>query len=89
VLYQAIGILQGELQEFSHYLSLLIIAVRRFSIVLICSNRLFIIFLIPVHSWFADEIGLCVALPLFLWEHKNFVWLFKHMLLLVECIWFV
>jgi hypothetical protein len=27
-----------------------------------------------------------VALALDLWEHKNFVWLFEHMLLLVEYI---
>jgi hypothetical protein len=31
-------------------------------------------------------VGLCVALALHLWEYRNFVWLFQHMLFLVECI---
>jgi hypothetical protein len=31
----------------------------------------------------------CVALALYMWERKNFVWLFEHMLLLVECIEYV
>jgi hypothetical protein len=62
--------------------------VRRFSIVPICSKRLFIIF----YRWFVDEVGLCVDLALYLLQHKNFSWLFEHKLLLVECIgyvWFV
>jgi hypothetical protein len=37
----------------------------------ICSKHH--IFLIPVYHWFADEIGLCVTLTLYLWEHKNCV----------------
>jgi hypothetical protein len=53
-----------------------------FSIVSICSKRLFIIFF---KSWFADEIGLCVALALYLWERNNlfgylsicYCWLFE------------
>jgi hypothetical protein len=36
--------------------------------------------LIPVYHWFADEVGLCVALAQYLWEHKNFIWLFEHVL---------
>jgi hypothetical protein len=43
----------------------------------------------PVYSWFADMVGLCMALTLHLWEYRNFVWLFEHMLLLVECIGYV
>jgi hypothetical protein len=31
----------------------------------------------------------CVALALYLWERKNFLWLFECMLLLVECKGFV
>jgi hypothetical protein len=30
--------------------------------------------------------ALCVDLALYLWQHKNFVSLFEHMLLLVECV---
>jgi hypothetical protein len=45
-------------------------------------------FLIHIYRWFADEIDLCVALALYLWEHKNFVWLFEHMLLLIEYVGF-
>jgi hypothetical protein len=64
--------------------------VRRFSIVPICLERLFILVgLSPVYLWFADEVGLCVALVLHLWEHRNFVLLFEHMLFLVECIGYV
>jgi hypothetical protein len=43
---------------------------------------------IPVYRWFADEIGLCVALALYLCERKNSVWLFEHLSLLAECIGF-
>jgi hypothetical protein len=54
-------------------------------------RRLFVIFLslILVYQWYADKIGVCVALAVYLWEHRNIVWLFEHMLLLVECIEFV
>jgi hypothetical protein len=27
---------------------------------------------------FADEVGFCMALALYLWEHRNFVWLFEY-----------
>jgi hypothetical protein len=29
------------------------------------------------------------VLALYLWECKNFVWLFEHMLLLVKCVGFI
>jgi hypothetical protein len=38
--------------------------------------------------WFPNEIGLCVALALYLWGLMNFVWLFERMLFLIECIGF-
>jgi hypothetical protein len=63
--------------------------VRRFSIVSICSKRLLSYFLSLVNRWFADEVGLCVDLALYVWQQKDFVWLFEHMLLLVESVRFV
>jgi hypothetical protein len=80
MLCQAVGIPEGELQEFSNYLSLVSTVVRRFSIVPISSKRLFIIFLSPVYRWFAEDVSLCVDIALYLWQHKNFDWLFAHML---------
>jgi hypothetical protein len=74
---QDVGVPHGELQEFSHYLSLVSTVMRRFSIVQICSKRLLAIFSSPVYCWFADKIGLCVALALHLWECRNFVRLFE------------
>jgi hypothetical protein len=47
------------------------------------------IFLSLVSRWFANEVGLCVSLALYLWQYKNFVWLFENMVLLVECVRFV
>jgi hypothetical protein len=44
-------------------------------------RRISIVPFIQKNHWFADEIGLCVALVLYLWECKNFVWLFERMLL--------
>jgi hypothetical protein len=44
--------------------------VGRFSIVIICSERLFIIYLSPVCRWFADKVGLFVALALYMWEQE-------------------
>jgi hypothetical protein len=76
-LCQAVGVPQGELQEFNHYLSLVRTVVRMFSIVRIYSKRLFFIFS-PGYCWFADKVGLYVALALYLWEHRNFDWLFEH-----------
>jgi hypothetical protein len=48
-----------------------------------------IVVLSLVCRWFAEEVGLCIDLALYLWQHKNFVWFFERMLLLVECVWFV
>jgi hypothetical protein len=44
MLWQATGIPYGKLQEFSYYVSLVSTVLRRFSIVPICSNKLFIMF---------------------------------------------
>jgi hypothetical protein len=43
----------------------------------------------PLKLWFADEVGLCVDLAQYSWQLTNLVWLFEHMLLLVECVRFV
>jgi hypothetical protein len=45
-------------------------------------------FLSLVYRWFAEELGVCVGLALYLLQHKNFVWFFEHMLLQVECVRF-
>jgi hypothetical protein len=63
--------------------------VRRFSLVPICSKRLFIvsfksyISLVCWSSWFMCGSGQ------YLRHHKNFVWLFEHKLLLDECVMFI
>jgi hypothetical protein len=56
-----------------HYLILVSTVVRRISIVLICSNRLFIISF--AYLWFADDFDLCVALAPLLWARRNCAWL--------------
>jgi hypothetical protein len=48
------------------------------------AKRLFIIYLSSVYRWFADKIGLCVALALYLWECRHCIWLYDHKLLLVS-----
>jgi hypothetical protein len=52
MLCQAVGVAQGELSEFSQYLSLVSTVVRRFSIVPICSKRLFVVFFKSCISFF-------------------------------------
>jgi hypothetical protein len=49
-------------------------------------KMLFIKFLSPVCRWFADSFRLYVVLAIYFSESRNFVWLFEHILLLVECI---
>jgi hypothetical protein len=70
---QAVSIPQGELYEFSQYLILVSTVFRRFSMVPMHTKRIFILFLSSVYRWFADKIGLCVALALYLWERRNFI----------------
>jgi hypothetical protein len=86
MLCEAVGVPQGE---FSHYLSLAITVLRGFSIVPFAptgfSSYLFKAWISLVWSW----VGLYMDLALYLWQHKNFVWLFDHMLLQVECVRFV
>jgi hypothetical protein len=50
--------------------------VRKFSIVQkgFSSNFLSTVY---IYIWFGHEVGLCVAAALYLWERRNFVWLFE------------
>jgi hypothetical protein len=38
------------------------------------------IFLSHVFRWFVNEVDLYVALALYLWENRNFDWIFEHLL---------
>jgi hypothetical protein len=57
-----------------HYLSLVGMIVGGFSIVIICSERLFIIYLSPICRWFADKV-VYLWLLLYICGSMNFVWL--------------
>jgi hypothetical protein len=88
MLCQEVGVPQSELQEFTHNFIFVNTVVKRFNVVPIYSKIIFFIFyshisLVCRSDWFS------VALSLYLWESKNFVWLLERMLLLLECIGFV